>query len=165
MLKRYQACIDLQKNALVIQGREIRFLSEHELPKNALEEELEVDEWVLLPTHRVPRLSLLTLPSHSNGNVKLPANLANSSAAQGAAASASAAAVGPSAVSQSSSQKFPGSGQTLSTSPSGPGATLHGQKAQSSGNGWPESSVGALTAMGVSREEAVRLLDASNGNV
>lgn len=46
MLKRYQACIDLAKNALVIQGREIRFLSEHELPRNALEEELEVDEWV-----------------------------------------------------------------------------------------------------------------------
>lgn len=44
MLKRYQACIDLSKNALVIQGREIRFLSEHELPRNGLEEELEVDE-------------------------------------------------------------------------------------------------------------------------
>ena len=55
MLKRYQACIDLQKNALVIQGREIRFLSEHELPKNALEEELEVDEWVSRPTYRVSR--------------------------------------------------------------------------------------------------------------
>lgn len=35
MLKRYQANIDLMKNALVINGREIPFLAEHELPKNA----------------------------------------------------------------------------------------------------------------------------------
>lgn len=47
MLKRYQACIDLSKNALVIQGRDIRFLSEHELPKGAFDEELEVDEQVV----------------------------------------------------------------------------------------------------------------------
>lgn len=144
MLKRYQACIDLQKNALVIQGREIRFLSEHELPKNALEEELEVDD---------------------NGNVKLPSNLANSSAAQGAAASASAAAVGPNAVSQSSTQKFPGPGQTLSTPSSGSVTASQGQKAQGSGSRWPENSISALTTMGVSREEAIRLLDASDGNV
>lgn len=44
MLKRYQACIDLERNVLRIQGREVRFLSEYELPRNALEEELEVDE-------------------------------------------------------------------------------------------------------------------------
>ena len=35
MLKAYQACIDLQKGVLRIQGREVRFLSEHELPENA----------------------------------------------------------------------------------------------------------------------------------
>lgn len=39
MLKRYQAKIDLEKDALIIQGREIRFLSEHELPKHSEEEE------------------------------------------------------------------------------------------------------------------------------
>lgn len=46
MLKRHQACIDLEKNCLRIQGREIPFLSEHELPAKArgmeeLAEELE----------------------------------------------------------------------------------------------------------------------------
>lgn len=35
MLKSYQASIDLEKNVLRIQGREIRFLSEHELPAKA----------------------------------------------------------------------------------------------------------------------------------
>lgn len=45
MLKRHQACIDLQKDALVIQGREIRFLSEHELPKSfGADEDIELDE-------------------------------------------------------------------------------------------------------------------------
>lgn len=39
MLKAHQACIDLQKNVLRIQGREVRFLSEHELPEKARESE------------------------------------------------------------------------------------------------------------------------------
>lgn len=35
MLKAHQACIDLEKNVLRIQGREVKFLSEHELPDKA----------------------------------------------------------------------------------------------------------------------------------
>jgi DNA damage-inducible protein 1 len=35
MLKAHQACIDLSKNVLRIQGREVQFLSEHELPDKA----------------------------------------------------------------------------------------------------------------------------------
>lgn len=35
MLKAHQACIDLEKNVLRIQGREVEFLSEHELPSKA----------------------------------------------------------------------------------------------------------------------------------
>jgi DNA damage-inducible protein 1 len=47
MLKRHQACIDLEKNVLRIQGREVPFLAEHELPNKARQmEELaeEVDQ-------------------------------------------------------------------------------------------------------------------------
>lgn len=41
MLKAHQACIDLEKNVLRIQGREVSFLSEHELPeKTRVAEEL-----------------------------------------------------------------------------------------------------------------------------
>lgn len=35
MLKAHQACIDLEKNVLRIGGREVKFLSEHELSENA----------------------------------------------------------------------------------------------------------------------------------
>jgi DNA damage-inducible protein 1 len=35
MLKAHQACIDLQKNVLRIQDREVVFLPEHELPERA----------------------------------------------------------------------------------------------------------------------------------
>lgn len=41
MLKAHQACIDLEKNVLRIQGREVRFLSEHELPDKARDFESE----------------------------------------------------------------------------------------------------------------------------
>jgi len=38
MLKAHQACIDLAKNVLRIQGREVQFLAEHELPDKARRE-------------------------------------------------------------------------------------------------------------------------------
>ncbi|CAD6891895.1 unnamed protein product [Tilletia controversa] len=44
MLKRFQATIDLASNALVIQGKRVRFLDEHELPESARMEEAPVDE-------------------------------------------------------------------------------------------------------------------------
>ncbi|KAI9513366.1 hypothetical protein F5148DRAFT_296376 [Russula earlei] len=40
MLKAHQACIDLEKNVLRIQGREVSFLSEHELPERTRVEDL-----------------------------------------------------------------------------------------------------------------------------
>lgn len=55
MLKAHQACIDLEKNVLRIQGREVSFLSEHELPEKS-----RVDEEILeapVPNAAPPRAS------------------------------------------------------------------------------------------------------------
>ena len=54
MLKAHQACIDLEKNVLRIQGREVRFLSEHELPEKNRIGEGEVLE-APVPTTAPPR--------------------------------------------------------------------------------------------------------------
>lgn len=44
MLKAHQACIDLEKNVLRIQGREVSFLPEHELPEKARIQEISDSE-------------------------------------------------------------------------------------------------------------------------
>jgi DNA damage-inducible protein 1 len=54
MLKAHQACIDLEKNVLRIQNREVRFLSEHELPEKHRLGEEEVLE-APVPTAAPPR--------------------------------------------------------------------------------------------------------------
>jgi len=56
MLKRHQAVIDLSKNALIIQGKEVRFLSEHELPESAKEG---ADEEEASDVERAKKQSLL----------------------------------------------------------------------------------------------------------
>ena len=43
MLKAHQACIDLEKNVLRIQGREVSFLAEQELPDKARNPEAEAE--------------------------------------------------------------------------------------------------------------------------
>jgi DNA damage-inducible protein 1 len=43
MLKAHQACIDLEKNVLRIQGREVQFLAEHALPAKARDSNAPID--------------------------------------------------------------------------------------------------------------------------
>ncbi|KEI42540.1 uncharacterized protein L969DRAFT_21408 [Mixia osmundae IAM 14324] len=133
MLKRHQACIDLAQDALIIQGRRIPFLSEHEAPKQHFDS-LEADE---------------------HGNVQIPKDhplQSNPKAALGAAAAASAEATATS---------FPGTGNTLT-----PGAPASSSEPAAPGPASSHSSqaIDSLMALGVSRQEAIRLLDASGGN-
>lgn len=165
MLKRYQACIDLAKNSLIIQGREVRFLSEHELPRNALEEELEVDEYVSPPAS--VKLSAhpeaeFSSTSSRNGNIKIPSTAPNPSAGLGAAAAAAASSRSGTSGSTKASG-FTGQGRQLGGA--NPGSTALSTPASGSASRWPASSIEALTNMGVARDEAIRLLDASNGDV
>ena len=137
MLKGHRACIDLEKNVLRIQGREVSFLSEHELPERAKDSKEFAD---LLETTAGPAPGPSSaLPSSSsplNPNQR-PRNLTPVS--------------------------FPGGGRTLGSTPvsgNGPGSS----QPQARG-GHPESNIRTIMDLGVSREMAISTLDAAGGNV
>ncbi|KAJ8087095.1 DNA damage-inducible protein 1 [Marasmius tenuissimus] len=69
MLKSYQACIDLGKGVLRIQGREVRFLSEHELPENARQEASAEAPGPSSVGGPVPRAPAPNQPFSGHGNV------------------------------------------------------------------------------------------------
>ena len=121
MLKAHQACIDLEKNVLRIQGREVRFLSEHELPDKARDS--------YEPGSDVPE----SAPVGSGPSTSQPPQ-------------------------RPSPPSFPGSGNTLGSPPAS-------RSANPGGSRHPESSIQTLMNLGVSRDEAARLLDAADGNV
>ena len=71
MLKAHQACIDLLKNVLRIQGREVAFLAEHELPDKARLMNLPVEESSIAGPSALPESSssapqLTHFPGHGN---------------------------------------------------------------------------------------------------
>lgn len=142
MLKAHQACIDLEKNVLRIQGCEVAFLSEHELPEKARALEM-VNE----------------IPPSSGANTSTT-GVGMSGAGPG----------GPSVPSHmrkpSGSRSFPGGGQRLGSMPAA--ANSQGSRpraSQSATSRHPENSIQILMDLGVAREEAIRLLDAAGGNV
>jgi len=145
MLKAHQAIIDLEKNVLRIQGREVPFLPEHELPNSfsgGPEAELE-----------------------DSGGAK------SSNAPRGFGSSTSTA--GPPGNNRPS---FPGSGSTLGRTPaSGPTpapapapapiSARSPPRAQAPARRHPEADITALVSLGASREQAVALLNMTQGNV
>jgi DNA damage-inducible protein 1 len=133
MLKAHQACIDLEKGVLRIQGREVKFLAEHELPEKAL-----------------------VFDSDDNQEPgSQPSGLGSSN---------------PTSTGQSQgSSSFPGQGIPLGaaprTQPKQPQPQSQQPQTQQQAPRYPESSIEMLMALGATREEAIRSLDASGGNV
>ncbi|KAH9999907.1 hypothetical protein BJV77DRAFT_975299 [Russula vinacea] len=80
MLKAHQACIDLEKNVLRIQGREVSFLPEHELPEKARVQELEVPE---VPSAGAPPVQESRGGFSGSGQRLGSSNVASSSQSQG----------------------------------------------------------------------------------
>lgn len=149
MLKRHQACIDLAKDALVIQGREIKFLAEHELPKHFQggDDDMELDEYVS---------RALILPPGTHLALLFPGKVTPSPPPAPPAAPSSAPTTSTSAT------PFPGSGHTLST-PTTPPAPAPTPPAAA--GGFPEADITGLMNLGVGREEAIRFLEATGGNM
>jgi len=129
MLKAHQACIDLQKNVLRIQGREVKFLSEHELPEKARE-----PLWQGEGMETAGQSALSPPPSSPPASRAQP------------------------------QQSFPGSGRTIGSAPSTqPGVGRAPNPPPTSRHA--EASIRTLMDLGATREMAISVLDAANGNV
>lgn len=151
MLKAHQACIDLEKNCLRIQGREVQFLSEHELPEKARAMENATAE------DSNPQASSSTSGAGTAGPSSSPSSGASSSSTAGG---------GPSA--------FPGGGRTIGSGGAAPpsmgaGAAAGRGSTTSSGTGaasrYPESSIQKIMEFGATREVAISTLEAAGGNL
>ena len=177
MLKRHACVLDMAKNALIVHGKSIRFLDEHELPASARMEGEEEEE-------------------------AAAAGAGPSSGASGGAAGHSIDSANANAAARAGAgQSFPGAGSTIgeaaksaaSGGQSGdaggftgmswnhagsnagaapPAASTVPQGAsQSAARGgkpstaWPPASIQALKDLGASESQAKTLLDAAGGNI
>ncbi|KAF8827209.1 hypothetical protein HHX47_DHR5000620 [Lentinula edodes] len=175
MLKSYQASIDLEKNVLRIQGREIPFLAEHQLPAKArgLEEEEEALNSALNASRSAGIQSFQStvvtvalsyvLPGPSTGSQHFPGGGATLGGTPGPRlATAGAATPGASNI------------RAAPRSPATPSA--HGPASRSSASSLshpasgarqthPEAKIAVLMDLGATREIAISMLDATGGNV
>ncbi|KAF9969068.1 DNA damage-inducible protein 1, partial [Actinomortierella ambigua] len=163
MLKRHQACIDLKKNALVINDTEIRFLSEHELPQNAkVQGELTPEELAQIGGS-VPHVA-------DSGSGSGSGSAAAAGASGSGAASASSSTPAPTPSPAPASVATPAASIPAVTTPSTvpvPAAA----PARPSGGGQTQSAshsnekIETLMALGFPRDRVIAALDAANGNV
>lgn len=154
MLKRYQACIDLRGNKLVLgEGNEVEFLPESEIPKE--QEAAMVDE----PSIPGP------------GGTEIGAK-------SGAIRPAGSQETTQSGPSSSAVGAFQGKGRTVGGGggggegggePSAPAAQQQGSSSGPQGSGalaqHPPEKIDQLVALGLSRDEAISALNATGGDV
>ncbi|KAF9952757.1 DNA damage-inducible protein 1 [Mortierella alpina] len=139
MLKRHQASIDLKKDCLVINGTEIRFLSEHELPSSAKDNsELTPEEQAMI----------------GNSEKSLESKASTSAAVVSASASSGASSGSTSATPAPSVPSSAAQPQATTVVPAAAPAGAH-----------PEDHIETLMALGASRAEVIAALDAAGGNV
>jgi len=142
MLKAHQACIDLAKNALIIQGQEVPFLPEHKLPDKARDPTMPVGE---------PGSALSTRPTTLGGAPALPGP-----ARSGGGSGSGSGSGGP---------VFPGSGNTLGRAAMSSNPPQPREGTRPSRSTYPESDISTLMGLGVTREAAINALNAADGNM
>ncbi|GAA5838734.1 hypothetical protein JCM3766R1_001575 [Sporobolomyces carnicolor] len=154
MLKRHQACIDLAQDALVIQGRKIPFLAEHELPKNQFAE-VEVDEnGSVIATDEIPGVTTSSSSTASSSAPSKPFPGSGNTLGTAPSTSAPSSSTEPRPISKRARSNEP----PVSASAAGPPVGSRSQPQHA------EESIQALVALGVGRDEAIRLLDSTGGN-
>jgi DNA damage-inducible protein 1 len=157
MLKAHQACIDLEKSVLRIQGREVKFLSEH---------------GTLCPLSLYLSLIISTeLPDKARHDTS--ADLEGSKS-QTPSASTPAPNTEPASSSSTPAppQQFPGAGNTLGSAPASnpnpnPGIPRPAPRQQPppAHSSFPEEHITTLQGFGATREQAIQLLQAAGGNL
>ncbi|OAA61448.1 hypothetical protein ISF_05527 [Cordyceps fumosorosea ARSEF 2679] len=143
MLKRYQATIDLAKDKLVIQGEEIPFLGEAEIPK---EEDASQNE----PT--IPGPAGTTIGQRSGAIEPPSAGPSSAPTAGGAVPSTSVATTGAAPA-------------PIAPTPTAPEPTPAVAQPTASGPAILPQHIETLMGMGATREQAVQALQAAEGNV
>lgn len=147
MLKRHQACIDLNKNALVIQGQEIAFLPEGECPKDSPRS---ADEPKILGPEGMETGAI-------SGAVSKSSEPGQSSSQSKAFPKTPSFSTNPLPQHQQEKQHQQQSSEGTSTS---------GGKAPETGESqFPSADIARLVEMGLSREQAIHSLEAAGGNV
>ncbi|KAJ4478993.1 hypothetical protein J3R30DRAFT_2699349 [Lentinula aciculospora] len=163
MLKSYQASIDLENNVLRIQGREIPFLAEHELPAKA--RGLGEEEDALNSALNASRSA-----GPSTGSQHFPGSGATLGGTSGPRlATAGAATPGASNI------RAPGSAfrqpPPTTSSVSGPTSATpiftppRSNPSSGARQTHSEANIAVLMDLGATREVAISMLDAAGGNV
>ena len=143
MLKRHQACIDLNKNALVIQGQEIAFLPEGEIPKDSPRS---ADE---------PKI----LGPQGMETGAISGAISKSSAPGQSSSQSKAFPKTPSFSSTPLPQQQQHRQQPQDTS------TSSGKAPATGDSQFPSADIARLEEMGLTREQAIHSLEAAGGNV
>ncbi|KIK53288.1 hypothetical protein GYMLUDRAFT_941387 [Collybiopsis luxurians FD-317 M1] len=179
MLKSYQASIDLEKNVLRIQGREIPFLAEHQLPakargleteEEALRQALEASKGAGAGAAGSSSGSSSAGPSFPGSGSTLGGSPAPRLATAGAATPGASNVLGrgpaspntrpPTTPSRSSSTLASRSNPNPNARPSPAGGGASRQRQSHS-----EDNIRVLMDLGATREVAISMLDAAGGNV
>jgi hypothetical protein len=139
MLKAHQACIDLEKNVLRIQTREVGFLSEHELPDKARIMDSGEDD----STSSVPSAGPSSSTAGSAGRNQTP--------------STSSFPGGGHTLGASSASPRTGRGAAP--------AAQGGRRAPAPASRHSEEAIATIMGLGATREVAISTLDAAGGNL
>lgn len=177
MLKRHACVLDMAKNALVVHGRNIRFLDEHELPASARMDGAEDEpeggtEGGGAPAtgHAADTANANSAAAAARGGQSFPGS-GHTLSSGGPASDSSAAAGGRAAVPETGSapRPVPASTGMSWNHPAEPAATRQDADGSSGGTAgakaWPSESIAALKDLGATEAQARSFLDAAGGNV